>query len=61
MRIIQPAYNRLNTQEENPIREEDWFRVNIDLAMERPGLVDIDLTGVERINPVLALYNSRME
>lgn len=59
--LYSPAYNRLNTQEENPIREEDWFRVNIDLAMERPGLVDIDLTGVERINPILALYNSRME
>ncbi|HSV98245.1 MAG TPA: hypothetical protein VLM75_15080 [Spirochaetota bacterium] len=59
--FFSPAYNRLNVQGESPLREEDWYRVNMDLVMERPVLLDVDLTGVERINSVLGIYNSRME
>ncbi len=59
--FFSPAYNRLNVQGESPLREEDWFRVNIDLVMERPMLLDVDVSGVERINPILTVYNSRME
>ncbi len=59
--FFSPAYNRLNLQGESPLREEDWYKINIDLSMERPVLLDIDLTGVERINSVLGIYNYRME
>ena len=59
--FFNPAYNRLNQQGENQLREEDWYRLNIELSMGRPVLLDIDLSGVERVNSVLELYNSSME
>lgn len=61
MGFFNPAYNRLNQQGENQLREEDWYRIDVELSMERPVLLDIDLSGVERVNSVIELYNSGME
>jgi hypothetical protein len=61
MGFFSPAYNRLNQQEKNRLREEDWYRIEIDLSLERPVLLDIDLSAVESVNSIIELYNSKLE
>ncbi|MCP4132494.1 MAG: hypothetical protein GY754_16090 [bacterium] len=52
-----PAYNRLNYSKENPLREEDWYRIQVDLEPETPRLMNVSLTGVKGINSILAIYD----
>ena len=59
--FFSPAYNRLNQQGESPLREEDWYRIDIDLPMKKPVLLDIELSGVERVNSIIELYNPALE
>ncbi len=52
-----PSFNRMNRSAEQPDREEDWFRVDVELPYGTPRLMDVTLSGVTGINPVLALYD----
>ncbi len=52
-----PAYNRLNEDEENLHREEDWFALDVNLKSESPRLMNISLSGVSDVNSIMYLYN----
>jgi hypothetical protein len=55
-----PSYNRLNENRENPLREEDWYYIDINLDEKKPILVDVDLTGVPEINPMIYFIDSEL-
>ncbi len=55
-----PAYNRLTANEKNPGREEDWFRLDIQLQEGRPLLLDLELSPVPEIDPAMFLYGPGM-
>ncbi len=52
-----PAYNRMNSSAEFRHREEDWYRVDCTLDYGSPALMEVNLTGVTGINPVLRLID----
>lgn len=52
-----PSFNRLNRSADQPDREEDWYRVDVDLPYGAPRLMDVTLAGVTGINPILVLYD----
>lgn len=59
--FFSPAYNRLNFNSENSLREEDWYFLEIDLEAESPLLLDIELSGTPNINSKLCLLNSNLQ
>ncbi|MDY6935742.1 MAG: hypothetical protein SVZ03_16175 [Spirochaetota bacterium] len=48
-----PSYNRMNYSENHPLREEDWYYLNVELDSEKPILLNIELSGVPEINSIL--------
>jgi len=59
--FFSPAYNRQNAGGEFPLREEDWFACTPELKDGRPAVIDLELSAVAGINPVLYLYNPSLE
>ncbi len=58
MGYFSPAYNRLGEDKENLHREEDWYAVDVNLKSDAPQLMDVSLSGVSDVNPVICLYNA---
>ncbi len=56
-----PAYNRLNEDKDNLHREEDWFAVDVSLKNDSFEVMDVSVSGVGDVNPVLYLYDSEGE
>ena len=52
-----PSFNKLNNSLTLPLREEDWFYVNIDLIDNNPVLFDASITGVPDVKPALYLFD----
>lgn len=59
--FFSPAYNRLSAGGEFPLREEDWFVYTPQPKEGRPVVVDIEVSAVAGINPLLYLYNPSLE
>jgi hypothetical protein len=55
--FFSPAFNRENRNREKPMREEDWFYLDLDRQRGDPLLLDVELTGVPGINSVIELYD----
>lgn len=56
-----PSYNRLSEDRESPLREDDWFSLDIDLAQSNRIIIDIDVSGVPGVNAMLYLYSQERE
>ncbi len=56
-----PAYNRLSSQSDNKMREEDWYSLQIKLENGKPALLDVSLGGVPGVNSVISIFNESME
>ncbi len=56
-----PAYNRLSEDRETPLREEDWFSLDIDLDRSNRIIIDIEVSGVPGVNAMLCLYDGERE
>ncbi len=52
-----PAFNRMNLSQNNKFREEDWYRIDVRLEEEKPVVIDIELSGVDRVNSQLFFYD----
>ena len=52
-----PAFNKLNNSLTSPLREEDWYYFNIDLAENNPLLLDVSISGVPDVKPALYLFD----
>ena len=53
-----PAYNRLNDDQANLHREEDWFAVDVSLKADVPAMMTVNLSGVAGVNSILFLYDA---
>jgi hypothetical protein len=56
-----PGSNRLNTDRQAQLREEDWYALPTDLAAEKPVIIDIELSGVPGVNSMLYVYTGARE
>ena len=55
-----PSYNQLNENRESPLREEDWYYIDISLDEEKPLLIDAELTGVPEVNAMIYVIDSEL-
>lgn len=53
-----PSYNKLNTSQAHPFREEDWFSIPVKLDSGKPFLLDVELSGVPGINSQLYFFDA---
>lgn len=56
-----PAHNRMNSNNEYPHREEDWFYLDINPASTKPVILDVSVSALQGVNPVIYLFNSNRE
>ncbi len=56
-----PAYNRLNAQDQNQYREEDWFSFQADAEPGKPMLLEVSLSAVPGVNSILQLCGPDMQ
>jgi hypothetical protein len=56
--FFSPASNSLNSRQEFPNREEDWFVLDVKVDSGSPVVADVTLSGVSGVNSVLYIYDS---
>jgi hypothetical protein len=56
-----PAQNSLNNDQKNRMKEEDWYKFNVNISDSIPALIDLSLTGVNGVDSTITILNSAME
>lgn len=56
-----PAQNSLNDDQKNRMKEEDWYKFNINISDNIPALIDLNLSGVNGVDSAITILNSAME
>jgi len=61
MGYFSPAQNNLNNDQKDKMKEIDWYKFIINITDNNPILIDLRLTGVNGVDSVISILNSRME